>query len=94
MMLLATDGTVAAEVHRGSGGGKGGKIEAMKWYDFRIDTTYSGGGSIKFYMNGQMIGSGTGAAGPAGRFDCGIYWYNGAKKNTTVWISNVSIGEI
>jgi hypothetical protein len=95
MMLLATDGTVAAEVHRGSGGGKAAmKIEPMKWYDFRIDTTYSGGGSIKFYMNGQLIGQGTGDAGPAGRFDCGIYWYNGAHQTRTAWISNVSIGEL
>ena len=70
------------------------KVEAMKWYDFRIDTTYSGGGAIKFFMNGQMIGQGTGAAGPAGRFDCGIYWYNGSKDSRTVWISNVSIGEL
>jgi hypothetical protein len=95
MMLLATDGSVAAEVHRGNGGGKASmKVEAMKWYDFRIDTTYSGGGAIKFFMNGQMIGQGTGNAGPAGRFDCGIYWYNGSKDSRTVWISNVSIGEL
>jgi hypothetical protein len=94
MLLLDTGGGVASEVHRGSGGGKSAtKIEAMKWYDFRIDTTYSGGGAIKFYMNGQPIGSGTGAAGPDGRFDCGIYWYNGGKANRTAWISNISIGE-
>jgi hypothetical protein len=95
MLLLATDGSVAAEVHRGSGGGKAGeKIQAMKWYDFRIDTTYSGGGAIKFYMNGKLIGQGTGEAGGNGRFDCGIYWYNGAKQNRTAWISNISIGEL
>jgi hypothetical protein len=95
MMLLATDGTVAAEVHRGTGGGKASiKIEPMKWYDFRIDTTYSGGGSIKFFLNGQMIGQGQGDAGPAGRFDCGIYWYNGPKATRTAWISNISIGEL
>jgi hypothetical protein len=94
MLLLSTDGSVAAEVHRGSGGGKAAmKVEAMKWYDFRIDTTYSGGGAIKFYMNGQMIGQGTGNAGPDGRFDCGIYWYNGGKQSRTAWISNISIGE-
>jgi hypothetical protein len=94
MMLLDTGGGVAAEVHRGSGGGKAAtKIEAMKWYDFRIDTTYSGGGAITFYMNGQMIGSGTGNAGPDGRFDCGIYWYNGTKATRNAWISNISIGE-
>jgi hypothetical protein len=94
MLLLDTGGGVASEVHRGSGGGKAAeKIQAMKWYDFRIDTTYSGGGAIKFYMNGQPIGSGTGNAGPDGRFDCGIYWYNGSKGTRTAWISNISIGE-
>jgi hypothetical protein len=94
MLLLDTGGGVASEVHRGSGGGKAGeKVQAMKWYDFRIDTTYSGGGAIKFYMNGQPIGSGTGNAGPDGRFDCGIYWYNGSKGTRTAWISNISIGE-
>jgi hypothetical protein len=94
MLLLDTGGGVASEVHRGSGGGKAAtKVEAMKWYDFRIDTTYSGGGAIKFYMNGQPIGSGTGNAGPDGRFDCGIYWYNGGKGTRTAWISNISIGE-
>jgi hypothetical protein len=94
MLLLDTGGGVASEVHRGSGGGKSAtKIEAMKWYDFRIDTTYSGGGAIKFYMNGQPIGSGTGNAGPDGRFDCGIYWYNGSKATRNAWISNISIGE-
>jgi hypothetical protein len=95
MMLLATDGTVAGEVHRGTGGGKvATPIEAMKWYDFRIDTDYSGGGTITFFMNGQMIGQGQGLAGPAGRFDCGIYWYNGPQVTRTAWISNISIGEL
>jgi hypothetical protein len=95
MMLLATDGTVAGEVHRGTGGGKvATPIEAMKWYDFRIDTDYSGGGTITFFMNGQMIGQGQGVAGPAGRFDCGIYWYDGKQDTRTAWISNISIGEL
>ena len=95
MLLLGSDGSVTAEVHRGSGGGKAGvKVEAMKWYDFRIDTNYSAGGAIKFYMNGQLIGQGTGAGGANGRFDCGIYWYKGAKQTRTAWISNISIGEL
>jgi hypothetical protein len=95
MMLLATDGTVAGEVHRGTGGGKApATIQPMTWYDFRIDTDYSANGSITFFMNGQMIGQGTGLAGAAGRFDCGIYWYDGPQVTRTAWISNISIGEL
>jgi hypothetical protein len=93
MFGLQTDGTVTAEVHRGSGGGKSStKLEPMKWYDFRVDTVYAGGGDIKFYMNGQLIGEGKGDGGGDARFDCGIYWFHGAKPTRTVYISNVSIG--
>jgi hypothetical protein len=95
MLLLASDGSVASEVHRGSGGGKADeKILPMKWYDFRVDTTYAGGGAIKFFMNGKPFGTGTGDAGGNGRFDCGIYWYKGTKATRTAWISNISIGEL
>ena len=95
MLLLASDGGVASEVHRGSGGGKADeKILPMKWYDFRVDTSYSGGGAIKFFMNGKPFGTGTGEAGGNGRFDCGIYWYKGTKATRTAWISNISIGEL
>jgi hypothetical protein len=95
MMFLSTASTVAAEVHRGSGGGKvAAPIQAMKWYDFRIDTDFSPGGTITFYMDGQMIGTGQGMAGSSGRFDCGIYWYNGPQDTRTAWISNISIGEL
>src|SRR5205814_1331955 len=92
MFGAQTDGSVTAEVHRGSGGGRAPtKLEAMKWYDFRVDTVYSTGGTITFYMNGQMIGQGKGDGGGDARFDCGIYWFHGAKPSRTVYISNVSI---
>jgi hypothetical protein len=88
-------GTVSAAVHRGSGGtGAIMKLEAMKWYDFRVDTEYRGGGSIKFYVNGKLVGQGRGDGGAPARFDCGIYWMHNAKPTRTVFLSNVSIGEI
>jgi hypothetical protein len=94
MMDVDRSGNMAAAVHRGSGGGKFGmKLEPMKWYDLRVDTDYSGGGTISFFVNGQMIGQGKGDGGGNGRFDCGIYWDHGAKATRTVYVSNVSIGE-
>jgi hypothetical protein len=88
-------GTVSAAVHRGSGG-TGGimKLEAMKWYDFRVDTEYRGGGSIKFYVNGKLVGQGRGDGGAPARFDCGIYWMHNGKPTRTVFLSNLSIGEV
>ena len=62
-------------VHRGSGStGNILKIEPMKWYDFRVDTDYRGGGPIKFYVNGKKVRAGPRRRRRAGRFDCGIYW--------------------
>jgi hypothetical protein len=88
-------GTVKADVHRGSGStGAIMKLEPMKWYDFRVDTDYSAGGAIKFFVNGKMVGQGKGDGGGNGRWDCGIYWGHNAKPSRTVWVSNVSIGEI
>jgi hypothetical protein len=94
MFDVDRSGNVSASVHRGSGGGSGGKIEAMKWYDFRVDTVYKGGGEIRFYINGKMIGMGKGDGGAPARFDCGTYWDHGAKATRTVYVSNVSIGEL
>jgi hypothetical protein len=94
MFGIANDGSMSAEVHRGSGGGKAPvKLEAMKWYDFRIDTTYTGGGEMKFFLNGQQFATGKGDGGADARFDCGIYWNHNAKPSRTVFISNVSIAE-
>jgi hypothetical protein len=70
-----------------------GKIEAMKWYDFRVDTQYMGGGNVTIYLNGQMLGQGKSGGGGPGRFDGGIYWYHGSKQTRNIWFSNISIGE-
>jgi hypothetical protein len=94
MFDVDTGGNVKADVHRGSGStGNVMKLEPMKWYDFRVDTEYKGGGAIKFFINGKMVGQGKGDAGNDGRFDCGIYWGHGAKATRTVFLSNISIAE-
>jgi hypothetical protein len=87
-------GTAKGAVHRGSGGTSSFKIEPMKWYNFRVDTDYKGGGEIKFYVNDMLIGTGRGDGGAPARFDCGIYWMHNGKSTRTVYVSNVSIGEI
>jgi len=94
MFGVDQSGTASAAVHRGSGRTSSFKIEPMKWYDFQVITDYRSGGSIKFFVNGKMIGQGTGAGGANGRFDCGIYWMHNAKPTRTVYVSNVSIGEL
>jgi hypothetical protein len=94
MMDVDVDGVAHGDVHAGNGKtGPITKIEANKWYDFRVDTDYKAGGAIKFFLNGKLVGQGTGAGGSAGRFDCGIYWYKGPQVSRTVYLSNLSIAE-
>jgi hypothetical protein len=94
MFDVDQNGNVAASVHRGSGGtGTIMKLEPMKWYDFRVDTVYSGGGAITFFVNGKQVGQGRGDGGAPARFDCGTYWGHNAKPARTVYVSNVSFGE-
>jgi hypothetical protein len=95
MMDVDRAGKVRGDVHRGSGStGQFATLEPNKWYDFEVVTDYRGGGKIEFYFNGKLVGTGTGDGGANGRFDCGIYWDHGAKATRTVYVSNVSIGEL
>jgi hypothetical protein len=88
-------GTVSAVFHRGSGGtGPIMKLEPMKWYDFMVVTDYKAGGEARFYVNGKMVGMGRGDGGATARFDCGIYTRPGAHPERTVYVSNLSIGEL
>ena len=70
------------------------KLEPMKWYDFKVETDYRDGGECRFWLNGKMVGSGKAVAGSDGRFDFGIYTRPGDHPGRTVFISNVSIGEL
>jgi Concanavalin A-like lectin/glucanases superfamily len=88
-------GNLSMTSHRGTGRtGNLFKLEPMKWYDFMVTTNYRNGGEVKFYVNGKMVLVGTSPGGPDGRFDFGIYTRAGAHPARTVFISNVSIGEL
>ena len=77
------------------------RLEAMKWYDFRVDVDYLGGSSlIEMYINGQKVFTHRGSlpTGPRAHWDGGIYLTGfgqmGAGNNTarTVYFSNLSCG--
>jgi hypothetical protein len=72
-------------------------IEPNRWYDFRIDTDFSGGGRVAFFVNGQMFkqGSISDTRGDIAHWDGGIYnRASGTQANKTrvVYISNLSVG--
>jgi hypothetical protein len=88
-------GNLSMTSHRGTGAtGTILKIEPNKWYDFMVTTKYVNGGETKFYVNGKMVLVGQSPGGPDGRFDFGIYTRPGAHPARTVYLSNVSIGEL
>ena len=88
-------GNLSMTSHRGTGAtGNLMKLEPMKWYDFMVTTHYVAGGETKFYVNGKMVLVGKSPGGPDGRFDFGIYTRAGAHPARTVYISNVSIGDL
>jgi hypothetical protein len=88
-------GNLSMTSHRGTGAtGNLMKLEPMKWYDFMITTKYVPGGKTDFYVNGKHVLTGASPGGPNGRFDFGIYTRPGAHPARTVYLSNVSIGEL
>jgi hypothetical protein len=95
MWDLDGSGNLQMNSHRGTGSsGNILKIEPMKWYDIMVTTNYRAGGAVTFYVNGKKVLTGTSPGGPDGRFDFGIYNRPGAHPERTVYISNVSIGEL
>jgi len=88
-------GNLSMTSHRGTGAtGNLMKLEPMKWYDFMVTTHYVNGGETTFWVNGKKVLTGKSPGGPDGRFDWGIYTRAGAHPARTVYISNVSIGEL
>jgi hypothetical protein len=88
-------GNLSMTSHRGEGAtGNLMKLEPMKWYDFMVTTHYTNGGETNFYVNGKKVLTGKSPGGPNGRFDWGIYTRPGAHPSRTVYLSNVSIGEL
>ena len=73
------------------------RLEPNRWYDFRVDTDFRAGGSVTFYVNGQMFKQGTISTtrGTIAHWDGGIYnRAAGTQQNRTrvVYISNLSVG--
>jgi hypothetical protein len=88
-------GNLSMTFHRGTGAtGTIMKLDPMKWYDFMVTTHYVAGGETRFYVNGKMVLVGQAPGGPDGRFDFGIYTRPGDHPARTVYLSNVSIGEL
>jgi hypothetical protein len=74
------------------------KVEAMRWYDFRVEMDFRVGGQVLFYVNGQMIASRTlnSTSGNIALWDGGIYNTSpgtAGNRTRTVYISNLSVGE-
>jgi hypothetical protein len=72
-------------------------LEPNRWYDFRVDMDWTGGGKIQFFVDGQMAFQSTmGGASANCHWDGGIYNTAGgtaSNKTRTVYLSNLSIGE-
>ena len=78
------------------------RLEANKWYDFRVDVDYLPGnaGLIEMYINGEKVYTRRGGLpiGPRAHWDGGIYLTgfgqmgNGNNTPRTVYFSNLSCG--
>jgi hypothetical protein len=72
-------------------------LEPNRWYDFRVDMDWMGGGKIQFFVDGQMVYQSTMNGASANcHWDGGIYNTPGGtatNKTRTVYLSNLSIGE-
>ena len=73
------------------------KLEANRWYNFRVDIDWQAGGAVKFYVDGQMIRQARSAASAAPcHWDGGIYNTPGGtamNRTRTVYIANLSLGK-
>jgi hypothetical protein len=71
--------------------------EPNRWYDFRVDMDWTGGGKVQFFVDGQMAYQSTmGGASANCHWDGGIYNTPGGtatNKTRTVYLSNLSVGE-
>jgi hypothetical protein len=66
-----------------------------RWHDFRVDMDWRNGGTVQFYVDGQMVHQATLSGADAScHWDGGIYWATDApsRPTRTVYLSNLSVG--
>jgi hypothetical protein len=95
MLIGGPDGTLTVFCNTCGGNTRHMKLEANKWYDFRVDIDFSVGGPVNFYVNGQMFRMGRveSTRGTIAHWDGGIYNRAGQRAERTVYISNLSVGK-
>jgi hypothetical protein len=72
-------------------------LEANRWYNFRVDMDWMSGGTVRFYVDDQMIRQARlgGVSAPC-HWDGGIYNTPGGtagNRTRTVYIANLSVGK-
>jgi hypothetical protein len=93
-----TDGTLTIICPQCDGGNTAhGKLDPMRWYDFRVDMTYQNGGALSFFVDGVKIRESrltlNDPPGTMARWDGGINNLAGSTTTRTVYFSNLSIAE-
>ena len=69
-------------------------MEPNRWYDFRVEMSYTSGGPIRFFVDGKLVlerRMSSGAGQPA-HWDGGLYNHAAGTYTRTVYISNLSVG--
>jgi hypothetical protein len=99
MWLIEGNGDGTTYVNCRSCGGKADlpvTLVPNRWYDFRVEMTYTNGGPIRFFIDGVMVlerrMTGSDPAGQRAHWDGGLYNHAAGTTTRTVYISNLSVG--
>jgi hypothetical protein len=98
MWLIEGNGDGTTYVNCRSCGGKANlpvTLEPNKWYDFRVDMSYTNGGALTFFVNGAKVlerkMSVNDGGGTRAHWDAGLYNHAAGTYTRTVYISNLSV---
>jgi hypothetical protein len=99
MWLIEGNGDGSTYVNCRACGGKADlpvKLQPNRWYDFRVEMTYTSGGPIRFFVDGVMVLERkltvSDPAGTKAHWDGGLYNHAAGVYTRTVYISNLSVG--
>jgi hypothetical protein len=99
MWLMEGNGDGTTYVNCRSCGGKANlpvQLEPNRWYDIRVEMTYSNGGPLLIFVNGAKVlerrMTVSDPAGTRAHWDAGIYNHAAGTTTRTVFISNLSVG--